>query len=85
MYAIILAGGGRALLAIVAANTPNSFVPVRRKTLLQLAVDRLEGLVERKCLCGYGESYREMVKEQLPQLQWENIIMNPMGVTPPQQ
>ena len=82
MYAIILAGGvGERFWPLSRREHPKQFLSLfEEKSLLQLAVDRLEGLVEpENVYVVTGESYREMVREQLPQLQWENIIYEPYG------
>jgi mannose-1-phosphate guanylyltransferase len=81
-YAMIMAGGmGTRLWPMSRGGTPKQLIPfVRGKSLLQLACERLDGLVpaERCYLCA-GRPYREAILAALPGFSPERYLGEPMG------
>jgi len=87
-YAMIMAGGaGTRLWPMSRLNRPKQLIrfmeragdPTRR-SLLELAMMRLEGLIDPKSryICT-SESYREIIKEQMPDLLDDQILGEPVG------
>jgi mannose-1-phosphate guanylyltransferase len=80
MKIVIFAGGsGRRLWPISRQKSPKQFEPILgRKSTLQLAVDRVEGLYgAENIFISTNERYVEMVRGQLTQLPAQNIIGEP--------
>ena len=79
-YALILAGGsGTRLWPLSTADMPKQLVPLfGGKSLLQMAVERLEGLIpaERVYICAC-ESLREGVLQALPDMPASHFIGEP--------
>lgn len=85
-YAVIMAGGaGTRLWPVSRADRPKQLVPLIRRggrshSLLEVAADRLEGLVEAKSryICT-NESYRGMIRSVLPKFTDDLILGEPVG------
>lgn len=86
-YAMIMAGGaGTRLWPMSRLDRPKQLLPLVRqgdgsaKSLLQVAADRLDGLVpaDRRYICT-GEGYRAAVRQALPAFGDELILGEPMG------
>ncbi len=81
-YAVIMAGGsGTRLWPLSRQGTPKQLLQLfDGKSLLQLAYDRLAGLLppERILVCT-GASYAAAVAQQLPELLPENLLGEPVG------
>lgn len=84
-YAMIMAGGaGTRLWPMSRIDKPKQLLPLVRgqdgaaRSLLQVAVDRLEGLVpaDRRYVCT-GEAYRGMVAEALPGIGAAQVLGEP--------
>jgi mannose-1-phosphate guanylyltransferase len=79
-YAVIMAGGaGRRLWPMSRLNRPKQLLPLLGgRNLLQIAVDRLEGLfADENILVITNAEYAPMVAESLPTIPAENIIGEP--------
>ncbi|MCH7603927.1 MAG: NTP transferase domain-containing protein, partial [Planctomycetes bacterium] len=81
-YAMIMAGGtGTRLWPLSRKSLPKQLVPlINSKSLLELAADRLEGIVplERRYICT-AESYRPLIRKAIPDFPDENILGEPIG------
>ena len=81
-YALIMAGGsGTRLWPLSTQDQPKQLIPfMGGRSLLQLAVDRNQGLVpiERQYICT-AERYRGAIEQSLPQFTSEQIIGEPEG------
>ena len=81
-YAMIMAGGaGTRLWPMSRRDRPKQLIPlIDGRSLLSLAVDRLEGVVppERRLLCT-SESHRDLINEVLPVLTNDQILGEPVG------
>lgn len=88
-YALIIAGGsGTRLWPMSTKQLPKQLIPFieddsasgRGRSLLQVAMDRLEGLVpdERILVCA-GQSTREIMLEKLDRLEPDRFYGEPMG------
>jgi len=87
-YAMIMAGGtGTRLWPVSRTNRPKQLLNfIRRpgdprpRSLLELAADRLEGLIEpgRRYICT-GEQYRQVIRRTLPRFDDEHILGEPIG------
>ena len=81
-YAVIRAGGaGKRLWPLSRHRRPKQLLPlVDGKNLLEIAVERLEGLFPvENILVVTNAEYAGLVADALPQLKPENIIGEPMG------
>ena len=81
-YALIIAGGsGTRLWPMSRASLPKQLIPfVGGKSLLEIAVQRLDGLVPaERCLICAGESHAEAIQRALPQVGPEQFIGEPCG------
>ena len=81
-YAMIMAGGaGTRLWPMSRRDRPKQLIPlIDGRSLLSLAVERLEGVVEpeRRLLCT-SEAHRALIHEVLPAFADEQILGEPMG------
>jgi len=81
-YAVIIAGGsGTRLWPMSTADQPKQLIPfLKGKSLLQVAVERLEGLIdpERVLICT-GEKFRAKIKQSMPRITDDRIIGEPEG------
>jgi len=81
-YAMIMAGGqGTRLWPMSKKQLPKQLIPfIRGKSLLQIAMDRLEGLVEedRRLICA-GQMHRDVILEKLPRMSADRYFAEPVG------
>lgn len=82
--AVILAGGtGQRFWPLSTPEKPKQFLDLEQcgRTLLQSTYDRLLPLVgsQTDILVITGERYKNLVKEQLPEIPEENIVLEPVG------
>lgn len=81
--ALIMAGGrGERFWPESRVNMPKQFLSLTGdgKTMIQLTVERIQSLVDLEDIfIATNESYRTIVKDQLPDLPEENIICEPIG------
>lgn len=81
-HALIIAGGsGTRLWPMSTKELPKQLIPfIDGKSLLQIAMDRLEGLVpaDQIFVCA-GAALREVMLEKLPQLSADRFIAEPIG------
>lgn len=81
-FAVIIAGGrGERLWPLSRKGRPKQFLRLLgERTLLQQTVERIRPLVPlRNTYIVVGREHVEIVREQLPELPAENIIVEPMG------
>ena len=82
LCALIMAGGkGTRFWPLSTEEKPKQFLKlIGEKTMIQMTVDRILPIIpiEKVFICT-GERYVDLVKEQLPQLPQENIIIEPEG------
>ncbi len=82
MYAVILAGGtGERFWPLSRREKPKQFLSLLgSRTMLQLSMDRLSGLVNpADTYIVTEEKYRELVLQQLPEIPLENVICEYCG------
>jgi mannose-1-phosphate guanylyltransferase len=82
MYAVIMAGGGGTRLwPLSRAAQPKPFLSfLGDQTLLQATVARLSPLIEpRDVFVVTDQRYEALVREQLPAMPPENLVLEPMG------
>jgi len=79
MKVLILAGGhGSRLWPISTTETPKQFQKfINDKTLLQLTYERHDFLEPKDVFVATNSIYKDIIKEQLPDLPEENIIVEP--------
>lgn len=82
LCALIMAGGkGTRFWPLSTEDKPKQFLNlIGNKTMIQMTIDRILPIIpiERVFVCT-GKRYIELVKEQLPNLPIENIIVEPEG------
>jgi len=82
MYAVIMAGGkGTRFWPLSREKMPKHLLNITgEKTILQYTVDRIAPLVGRKnILIVTGASHCDEIRQQLPQIPAENILIEPVG------
>jgi len=81
-YAMIMAGGqGTRLWPMSKKQLPKQLIPfIRGKSLLAVAMDRLEGLVEQdhRLICA-GDMHRDVILEKLPSMTAARYFAEPVG------
>lgn len=82
--AVIMAGGrGQRFWPLSTEARPKQFLDLGRdgRTLLQATVDRVLPLTEgyERLIVSTGERYVPLVREQIPRLPSENLIVEPLG------
>ena len=81
--ALIMAGGkGERFWPRSRMNCPKQFIDISGcgKTMIQLTVDRILPMVKMEDIyIATNESYKELVKQQLPNIPVENILCEPVG------
>jgi len=81
-YCVILAGGlGSRLWPLSRANKPKQFIDIlgTGKTLLQSTYERFASFIDAdNIIVVTNENYRDLVREQLPGIRYENVLMEPM-------
>ena len=81
-YAVIMAGGiGSRFWPISRTKLPKQFIDMlgTGKTLIQTTYDRFRKIVpETNIFVATNESYADIVREQLPQLSSQQLILEPM-------
>lgn len=81
-YAMIMAGGsGTRLWPMSTAKQPKQLIPfIQGRSLLQIASDRLEGLVaeERQLICA-GQTHKKAITAALPGINDERYLAEPVG------
>jgi len=81
-HALIIAGGsGTRLWPMSTKQLPKQLIPfIDGRSLLQIAMDRLEGLLpdDRIHVCA-GEATRDVMLDKLPKLSPDNFIAEPTG------
>jgi len=83
MVALIMAGGtGTRFWPVSRKNKPKQFLKIAgEKSMLQLTVERLQGAIEmHNIYIVTAQSQVALVREHLPQLPVENIIIEPFGM-----
>ncbi|MDK2839901.1 MAG: mannose-phosphate guanylyltransferase [Thermosipho sp. (in: thermotogales)] len=81
-YALIMAGGkGERFWPYSTDEKPKQFLNLfNEKTMIQLTVERLKSIIPiENTFVVTGQIYVDLVKEQLPTLPEENIIIEPAG------
>ncbi len=81
-YAVIMAGGaGKRLWPMSRLSRPKQLLSlINGKSLLEMAVERLEGLFDHDKICVITNAeYADQVAEALPQLEPEHIVGEPEG------
>lgn len=82
LCALIMAGGkGTRFWPLSTEKKPKQFLNLLAdKTMIQMTVDRLRNLIPTdRIFIVTSEMYKELVKEQLPELPEKNIILEPVG------
>ena len=81
-YAMIMAGGsGTRLWPMSTSDQPKQLIPfIRGKSLIQIAVDRLEGLVpaDRRCICA-GQDHRGPIVDRVTGISADRYYAEPVG------
>lgn len=81
-YCVIMAGGiGSRFWPVSTSKTPKQFIDILGlgKSLLQLTYERFNKIIPAEnILIVTAKAYEELVKEQLPDLQENNILTEPM-------
>lgn len=81
-YAVIIAGGaGTRLWPMSRAEQPKQLIPfLNGRSLLQVAVERLAGVVEpQRILICTGEQFRGAIRSAMPQIGDDQILGEPEG------
>ncbi len=82
LCALIMAGGrGERFWPMSTDEKPKQFLNLLgEKTMIQMTVDRLKKIIpSERIFIVTGEMYKELVREQLPEIPERNIIMEPCG------
>ncbi|MEM4385987.1 MAG: mannose-1-phosphate guanylyltransferase [Candidatus Anstonellales archaeon] len=80
---LILAGGrGKRLYPISTEDKPKQFLRLcGKKTMLQITFERFRRFIQKDSIyISTTRSYRDIVKEQLPDVDDDNIIIEPVGM-----
>ena len=82
LCALIMAGGkGTRFWPLSTEEKPKQFLNlIDKETMIQMTVNRIKPIIpiERIFVCT-GESYVDLINEQLPELPKRNIIIEPEG------
>lgn len=79
---LIMAGGkGTRFWPKSTEEKPKQFINLlEERTMIQLTVDRIRNILPiEKIFVATGEKYIDLVKEQIPDLPYKNIIVEPVG------
>lgn len=79
---LIMAGGkGTRFWPKSTEEKPKQFINLlEERTMIQLTIDRIRNILPiEKIFVATGEKYIDLVKEQIPDLPYQNIIVEPVG------
>lgn len=82
LCALIMAGGrGERFWPLSTDEKPKQFLKlIGDRTMIQMTVDRIKKVIPmERIFIVTGEAYKELVKEQLPDIADRNIIVEPIG------
>ncbi|MDT8716218.1 NTP transferase domain-containing protein [Clostridium sp. 19966] len=86
LYALILAGGkGTRLFPLSRSDKPKQFLKlINNKSFLRNTVDRIKPMINKENIYVVtNDEYHEKVKEELPEINEENIFVEPANKETP--